>query len=395
MAQRVSFFSRDMIGIMIATFFYQFSIQAINPLINGYARNLGVNSALTGIIVGVMSITSMLLRPFAGNLTDRVSKYQLAFIGGVLCAISDLGYLWSTNATELLFARMINGVGFVLCTVCLATWLAFLVPRQHVGKAMGYYGLLNAVAMAIAPAIAISLYQHLGYRFILILAAISAVAMIIVIQFIGNQAKPQASIMTVQHFKVVQRDALPAAIIISLLSIPYFTTLADIVMYVETLKLNVTVGLFFVAYSVILFAIRIILKDYFDKIAFGIWFYICLLATIAYIILLTIMKNNVEMILAAGMMAVGFGIMVSICESTALLLAPITEQGLANSTYFLGIDIGMALGPILGGAIPAFLPLKLLYPIMLTIVPLVLIIYVFNRHKLNSAVQYNPGLLEK
>ncbi|KRK39189.1 hypothetical protein FD07_GL001811 [Levilactobacillus parabrevis ATCC 53295] len=65
---------------MLATFFYQFSIQAVNPLMNGYARNLGINSTFAGIIVGAMSITSMLLRPFAGNLTDQVSKYRLALV---------------------------------------------------------------------------------------------------------------------------------------------------------------------------------------------------------------------------------------------------------------------------------------------------------------------------
>lgn len=55
----------------VSNFFYQFSIQAVNPLINGYARSLGTSSTFAGIIVGVMSITSMLLRPFAGNLTDK------------------------------------------------------------------------------------------------------------------------------------------------------------------------------------------------------------------------------------------------------------------------------------------------------------------------------------
>ena len=45
---------------MLATFFYQFSIQAVNPLMNGYARNLGINSTFAGIIVGIMSLTSML-----------------------------------------------------------------------------------------------------------------------------------------------------------------------------------------------------------------------------------------------------------------------------------------------------------------------------------------------
>ncbi|AKP67930.1 MFS transporter [Companilactobacillus ginsenosidimutans] len=388
MTKKFSFFSKDIICVMLATFFYQFSIQAVNPLMNGYARNLGISSTFAGIIVGVMSITSMILRPFAGNLTDRVSKYRLSLIGGILCAVGDFGYLFSANASSLLFFRIINGAGFVLCTVCLATWMAYLVPRQHLGAAMGYYGLLNALAMAIAPALAISIYQLLGYKFIITLAGVSAVAMVVVIQLIDNHAKPSVKLED-QHFKIIQRDALPVAIIFSLLSIPYFVTQADIVMYVQERHLNITVSLFFICYSIALIIIRILLKNYFDTISFGTWFFLCIIATIGYIILLTIMQNNFEMILAAVLMAVGFGIMVSVSQSTSLLLAPLEEQGLANATYYLGSDIGMSVGPIIGGILPTIFPLKFFYPAMLLLIPLTAIIYLFNRNKLNAAVQYN------
>jgi len=138
-----------------------------------------------------------------------------------------------------------------------------------------------------------------------------------------------------------------------------------------------------------LIVIRVLLKNYFDTISYGIWFSICIIATNGYIILLTIMRNNFEMILAAGLMAVGFGVMVSVSQSTSLLLAPIEEQGLANATYYLESDIGMSLGPIIGGILPTILPLKFFYPVMLLIIPLTAILYLVNRRKLNAAVQFN------
>lgn len=386
MKKKYVIFSKDVIFVMLATFFYQFSIQAVNPLINGYARNLGMSTALAGIIVGALSITSMLLRPFAGNLSDHVSKYHIAVLGGTLCLVSNLGYLFAYNYFWLLSFRIINGVGFVLCTVCLATWMAFLVPRDHVGAAMGYYGMLNAISMAIAPALAISLYQRFGYDFILIISAISAGAMVITVQFISNRGVPVFVVDKKIQFKFIQQKALPVAVIIALMSIPYFATQAGIVMYVEEKHVNVTVSLFFLVYAVILFTVRLFLKNYFDTISFGTWFYICSVATIGYILLLTVMTNNIEMVLAAGMMSIGFGIMVSICQSTALLLAPIEEQGIANSTYFLGVDVGMSIGPIVGGVIPTIFPISFLYPLMLILIPMSLVIYLYNRRSLDNAI---------
>lgn len=377
---------------MAATFLFQFSTMAVNPMINGYARNLGASSAFAGVVVGIMNIVSMILRPVAGNLTDRISKYRLTFFGGSICFIGTLGYVFAPNPQLLLLFRFINGIGFVFCTVCMATWIAFLVPRDHVGEAMGYYGLLNASSMALAPALSINLYRVIGYRAMMAVSAVAVLLMVILIQFVSNPAQPKYRPQKNKgshHFKIIQRDTLAVASIMSLLSIPYFATQADIVMYVAQRHLNIAVGMYFFIYAVVLFAIRIALKNFFDTVRFGIWFAICSVATVIYIIFLTIMHNNWEMAIAAGGMALGYGIMFSICQSTSLMLAPMAEQGLANSTFYLGLDIGMSLGPILGGLIDNYLPLTWFYPVMLILLPIILIIYLFNRRRLNSAVSHH------
>ena len=43
--------------------------------------------------------------------------------------------------------------------------------------------------------------------------------------------------------------------------------------------------------------------------------------------MLSIMKNNIEMALAAAGMAFGYGIIYSVCQSTAMMLAPDNERG--------------------------------------------------------------------
>lgn len=365
---------------------------AVNPMINGYARSLGASSAFAGIVVGIMNIVSMILRPIAGNLTDRISKYRLTFFGGSICFIGTLGYVFAPNPQLLLLFRFINGTGFVFCTVCMATWIAFLVPRNHVGKAMGYYGLLNASSMALAPALSINLYRVIGYRAMMAVSAVAVLLMVILIQFVGNPAQPKYRPQKDKgphHFKIIQRDTLAVASIMSLLSIPYFATQADIVMYVAQRHLNIAVGMYFFIYAVVLFAIRIALKNFFDTVRFGVWFATCTATTVIYVIFLTIMHNNWQMAIAAGGMALGYGIMFSICQSTSLMLAPMDEQGLANSTFYLGLDIGMSLGPILGGLIDNYLPLTWFYPVMLMIIPIILIIYLPNHRKLNSAVSHH------
>lgn len=375
---------------MAASFFFMFSTMFVNPLINGYAKELGASSAFAGIIVGIMSLAAMFLRPVAGNLTDKFSKYRLSFIGGALIFVGVMGYVLTPSSGWLLLFRLINGTGYVLCTVCMTTWLAFLVPRQHVGEAMGFYGLMNALAMALAPAVSINIYQKIGYRTSLLASAVSALLMIVAIQFVGDHALPKKRVRTQKKsFKIIQFNVLPVAILTTLFAIPYFVTQADIVTYVEQKHLTVAVGSYFLIYAVVLLIIRVALKRYFDTVRFGVWFWLSLVSTAAYIILLAIMNNDWQMALAAALMASGYGIIYSVLQSTALLLAPIEEQGLASATFYLGLDIAMAFGPMISGVIDSALPIEWFYPVELVLVPLILVVYFVWRKRLNGAIDHH------
>lgn len=391
MTKRKSIYSKDVVLVMAASFFFMFSTMFVNPLINGYAKKLGASSAFAGVIVGIMSIAAMFLRPVAGNVTDKFSKYRLSLIGGVLILIGVLGYIFTPSSGLLLLFRLINGTGYVLCTVCMTTWLAFLVPRQHVGEAMGFYGLMNALAMALAPALSINIYQKIGYRESLIAAAIAAFLMIVAIQFVGNHALPLKKKGQTQkkHFKIIQMNVLPVAILTTLFGMPYFITQADIVTYVEQRHLTVAVGSYFLIYALVLLVIRIGLKRYFDTVRFGVWFWLSLVSTAAYIFLLAVMNNNWQMALAAAGMALGYGIIYSVLQSTALLLAPIEEQGLASSTFYLGLDVAMSFGPMISGVVDSILPVKYFYWVDLVLVPLMLVVYFIWRKRLNGAIDHH------
>lgn len=128
------------------------------------------------------------------------------------------------------------------------------------------------------------------------------------------------------------------------------------------------------------------MRNQFDTVRFQPWLITSTVATVFYLIMLTIMRTNWEMALAAAGMAFGYGLIYSVCQSTAMMLAPKSERGLASSTFFLGLDVGMTLGPIIGGIIDSTMPEKYFYPVMLVIIPLILIIFFANRKKLNGAI---------
>ncbi|MBN2922900.1 MAG: MFS transporter, partial [Bifidobacterium sp.] len=156
--------TRDVALIMAATFFYMTSSMMGTPIIAGFSQSLGASGALMGFLAGALSLSALICRPIAGNLSDRTSKRKLAVIGALIFLASNLGYYFVPNTAWLLAARILNGVGFACISVCLSTWLSMLLPISRMGAGMGLYGTMNALAQAVGPDLGIRASKAIGYR---------------------------------------------------------------------------------------------------------------------------------------------------------------------------------------------------------------------------------------
>lgn len=258
--------NRDISLILAASFFYMACPMTVTPLITGSSGSLGASAVLMGLVGGMMNVVSLCCRPFVGNLADKISKYHLSTIGSLLMVVACVGYVLAPTPSIVVAARVINGIGFSCCSVCLATWISSLLPKERIGAGMGLYGTMNALAMAIAPALGISLYNHFGYRVVFVMATVLAVLGVATIQFVHDKGEVvhHGSEDTGKGGFVAPR-VLPVAAIIMLFAIPYCATQSFIVSYVAARELDVNVSWFFPLYACVLLVLRLTLADLFDK----------------------------------------------------------------------------------------------------------------------------------
>ena len=77
--------------------------------------------------------------------------------------------------------------------------------------------------------------------------------------------------------------------------------------------------------------------------------------------------------------------MCSVSQTEAILISGKEKRGLANSTYFIGFDLGLAIGPMVGGVLYANLDIHLFYPAYLLCAILALLEYAVCRKKMVHA----------
>lgn len=384
--------NRDFWLVLAASFFYMASPMLVTPLIVGFSGALGASGAVMGIIGGLMNLCSLVCRPLVGNLADRMSKYRLSCFGAALMFAACLGYAAAPGPAVLVAARVVNGVGYACCSVCMSAWISDMLPREKIGSGMGLYGTMNALSMAVAPAIGVWVYQRFENRVAFGLAAAFAAAIVGILRLVRN--KGEAPVRPARAdgrrtFHLIERNVLPFALIIMLFAIPYCATQSFLVSYVAAGHIAATVGLFFPLYAAVLLLLRLSLKSLFDKLPFAVFLLASSLSAAASMLALTGMRGNLGLAAAAICMAGGYGIMCSVCQSAAILSAGEGRRGLANSTYYIGLDSGMALGPMAGGFLYGNFDIRAFYPALELTVPLGLLVYfthwLWKRRKMRRA----------
>lgn len=263
-----------------------------------------------------------------------------------------------------------------------------MLPPEKIGSGMGVYGTINAVSMGIAPFIGIKISEYFGYRASFWVAAGFVTVLIVIIQFTTYRGEVKYTAKEREarksDFHLVERRVVPIGIIITLFAIPYFATQTFIVGYVADRKIAVAVGLFFPIYAVAVFTLRIALRKYFDRLPFKYFVMACAASALVGMISLWLLNGNLLMFAAAIFTAGGYGLMCSVAQSNAFIMVEREKRGLANSTYYLGLDMGMALGPMIGGLIYGHIPISQFYLVLMITAPLAVLVYFVNQKKFNQ-----------
>ena len=373
-------FTRDIVLLLAASFFYLASPMVVNPLITGFSENLGAGATVMGLVGGLTNLCTLVFQPFSGNLADRISKYKLSTVGTALLAAACIGYASAYRPGVVLFWRVVNGLGFACCSVCFSTWLSNLLPPDRIGFGMGLYGMMNAMAMTLASSMGITLYQRFDPRLAFVFAAGCAVVSILLVQFTKDKGRPVANQKTVDRsFCLIDRNVVPVAFVIMCFTIPYCATQSFLIRYVEMRGLEIEVGLFFTIYAAALLVLRLALHNWFDRVSFPVFLAISGMCTLLSMACLAHMESNWGMAIAAVFMAGGYGMMCTVSQSAAVLLATPENRGLANSTYYIGLNSGMALGPMLGGFLSGQVPIQCFFPVFMLMVPLSVILFLCSK----------------
>ncbi len=129
------------------------------------AGPLGAGEAGVGLVVGAFSVTALVLRPWAGRLSDRRGRRPLLIGGALMFAIVSLAHVAATDLLVLTGLRLLLGAAEAFFFVAGVAALADLAPPGRAGEAVSYNSLALYLGIAFGPLLGETLIDAGGFDF--------------------------------------------------------------------------------------------------------------------------------------------------------------------------------------------------------------------------------------
>jgi predicted MFS family arabinose efflux permease len=158
---------RLFLAATVAWFFSIFVMQAALPK---YMEHRGFSNGLIGLVIGMLSVSAILARPYLGQAMDRGALLPLLIASAAMMLSSPL-YGIGTMLWVLLSVRLFQGVSSGIYMTGGPALVAELTPEGRRGEAMGLFAIASTVAIAIGPPAGLLLGEHVSYRLTFALSA--------------------------------------------------------------------------------------------------------------------------------------------------------------------------------------------------------------------------------
>ena len=349
--------NRNYCKVMAANFSLFFAFYVLTPLLPLYlSEHFGATKDVIGLVRSGYTVTALVMRPFSGFMVDSFPRKTVLMVSFVVFTIFFAGYLAASTLLLFTIVRTLHGAPFGALTVANSTVAIDVLPSSRRTEGIGYYGLSNNLAMAIAPTIGIFVYRYIhSFELLFWIAFLVALAGMLVDASVKVNRQPsavrhQSSTVSLDRFFLVRGWLLG----VNMVTFGFcFGVLSNYLAIYGKEVLGITggTGTYFMLCSIGLILSRLqggkALREgrVTHNAAGGM-----VISLIGYTLFILV-PGLVSYYASALLIGLGNGHMWPAFQNMTISVAPNSQRGTANSTILVSWDVGMGLGILMGGVI--------------------------------------------
>lgn len=155
--------NKEYIKVMICNFLMFTAFYLLTPLLPLYLdEQFNADKDIIGVVLSGYVIATLLIRPFSGFVVDTFDRKKVLMICFFAFFICFTGYVGAGTLLMFAIVRTMHGIPFGATTVANSTAAIDVLPSSRRNEGIGFYGLSNNIAMAVAPSTGIYIYHATG-----------------------------------------------------------------------------------------------------------------------------------------------------------------------------------------------------------------------------------------
>lgn len=326
------------------------SYAAVNPTFAAYLDTVTHSESLIGVAFGVFTFTAMIVRPLAGWLLDRVGRRFVQAAAAIALAGATVSFSWITVIWGAIFLRMVHGIAWGINSTATPTIAADVVPSERRSEGFGYFGIVPNIALMSMPPISLWVAHEFGFGVQFAGAALLALLALGPLVALDNTTPSTNSVG-----ELYAREAVPAALIVALASVPLGAIDALLPLYAPTVGLA-NAGLFFTVMGGAIVLGRSVLgrlpgsTSLLLSVSFVLQVGGLLIVAVAPAFFV-VGGLPLGLLTGAALFGAGFALVFPLLQSVAVSATHADQNGSATATILIGMDLGIGLGAIIFGVI--------------------------------------------
>ncbi|WP_172368942.1 MFS transporter [Sporosarcina jiandibaonis] len=371
--------TKEFISISVVNFFLMLSMYLLLVTMATYAtEEFNASSSMAGLVASIFILGALTGRFFAGKQMEKLGSRKILLGGTLLFIIVTLFYFLPTNVYGLIAIRFLHGIGIGFATTATGTIAAHVIPSTRSGEGIGYFSLSAVLSTAVGPLIGIALINYVGYSSIFVFTlAMGIVSFVIGLPIKAPKIKYKTSSDN-KGFKLsnyFEPKAIPIAVVMLAGAFAYSGILSFIAAYAKEINLVQAGGFYFFVYAIIILISRPFTGRLMDLKGGNSVVYPGLILFAIGMLVLSQAQSSITFLAAAAIIGLGYGNFQSSTQAIAIKLTPPHRMGLANSTYFIFLELGLGLGPFILGFFVPLIGYGGLYLSMVALIVLVIPLY--------------------
>ncbi|MFO1446094.1 MFS transporter [Bacillus sp. Bva_UNVM-123] len=337
-----------------------------------------------GLVSGIYIVGALIGRVVTGRIIQKVGTKKILMVGLILFALTMSFYFIQAGITVLLISRLVNGIAVGVASTATSTVVAQILPNTRRGEGIGYYSMSTTLGTAIGPFFGLMLSQYTTYYVIFMLCMLLAIIALISAFFTKI---PKSEVSKVQdqkgfHFsQFIDRRALPIAIIMLLFALGYASIISFLNFFAEERDLVRASSFFFFIYAIAILLTRPFTGRIIDTKGANYIIYPCALLFGVGLLLLSSSHSTFLLLLSGAIIGIGYGNISSTLQALAIKVTTFENMGLATSTYFIGLDVGLGFSPYFLGYLVPSIGYSQLYVWLGIFMFIIMILYFFLHGK--------------